>query len=100
MATQYCLVPTSAEAFAKSKAHWERVLGRPAYPEDTQYLWGVMTNPDTDESMLVVQDIHYSQVWPQLTPEEQAAMDASLVPESDPRVQAIIASQPKPPAPE
>jgi hypothetical protein len=98
MATQYVLFPTLAEAQTYSAANWEIVLGRPKKPEDVStYLWPIMTNSATDESMCVVTDDLYAQVYPKLQPEDQAALDAALVPESDPGVQAILDAQPKPP---
>jgi hypothetical protein len=96
MATQYYLLSTKQAAHQLSAQHWERVLGRPKKAQDTTtFLWVVMTNPNTDESMIVVTDDLYALIYPKLTPQEQQTMDNKLVPESDPRVQAIIASQPK-----
>jgi hypothetical protein len=98
MTTQYVLFPTLAEAETFSAANWEIVLGEPKRLRDvSKYLWPIMTNPATDESMCVVTDELYAQVYPKLQPEDQAALDAALVPESDPGVQEILDAQPKPP---
>jgi hypothetical protein len=98
MATQYWLFDTSAEAEAKNAEHWNVVLGGQAKAEDTtRYLWHVTTNPDTDASMFVVTDPLYADIYPKLTPEQQAEMTANLVPEDDPRVQEILGAQAKGP---
>ena len=90
MATQYLIFASLAAAQNASSADWAvRILGHPT-PSDatTRQLWGTISN-----SAGTVGVITDNVPIAGLSSAEQAA----LVPESDPRVQAVLAAQPQMP---
>jgi len=76
---------------------WTRILGRPKRPEDvTELIFDSLGCRDGAHDYMVLIEPLYSELWPKLTPSEQAFLDANLVPVSNVQVQSCLASLPKP----
>ena len=93
MATRYYPLSTKQAALAQDQDWWEKVLGRAKFPQDvTEFLFGILVHPVNGTALLVVDDNGYNMVAPRLTPQQKAAVDAALLPETDPVVVAMKAA--------
>jgi len=95
--TMYLRFNTKQEAKNLSADFWVRILGHPKRPEDTtEFLFGSLGCKDGAHDYLVMYEPFFSQIWPLLTSQEQAFVDANMVPVSNVQVQSCLASLPQP----
>ena len=90
MATQYLIFDSLTVAQNASSADWAvRILRHPTLAtSDTKNLWGIISN-SAGTIGVITDNVPMSGL--------SSAEQAALVPGSDPRVQAVLAAQPKPP---
>jgi|SRR5262245_23132187 len=89
----YLRFSTKQECKQLDADFWTRILGRPKRPQDvTEFLFGSLGCKDGGHDYMVLIEPHFSQIWPKLTAQEQAFVDANMVPESNVQVQNCIAS--------
>lgn len=88
---QYYPLTDKQAALAQSADWWTKVLGRAKRPQDvTQFLFSVIVNPNTGQAFLVVDGSGYAELFPKLTPQQQAFVTSHLVQANDPSVVACL----------
>src|SRR5262245_7677840 len=91
--TMYLRFSTKQEAKQLDADFWVRILGHPKRPEDvSEFLFGSLGCKDGAHDYLMLVEPEFSRIWPLLTPQEQAFVDANMVPASNVQVQNCLAS--------
>ncbi len=90
----YLPFATAALAASKSQADWaQKILGHPTLSSSTtKAFWGFIVNPNDGTALGEFTDQVMAALTPKLTPAELTALNASLLPASDPIVVATLAA--------
>lgn len=93
MTMQYLSFATAAAASAQSSSDWAKVLGHPTISSNaTKFLWAVLVHPTDGTALGQLSDETLATVMAKMTPAQQTARTAALMPASDPLVVATLAA--------
>jgi hypothetical protein len=95
--TMYLRYNTKQECKQASADFWTRLLGHSKLPGDTtEFIFGTLGCLDGGWDYLILTEPLFSQLYPNLTTQEQNFVNANMVPASNVQVQNCMNSLPNP----